>query len=70
LIHIARGADLDKQFTRNLANAETRQENYEATRPKGLVIEMRDASVVKSRLEIEGGGETNEPSKEAGNAGY
>ena len=71
LIHIARGADLDKQFTQSLANAETRQENYDATRPKGLVIELRDASVVKSRLEIEGRdtNQTNE-TMEAGNAGY
>lgn len=70
LIHVARGADLDKQFTQNLANAQARTDNYEATRPKGLVIELRDASVVKSRMEIEGTGETEKPSKEAGDAGY
>ncbi len=50
-IHIARGADLDKQFTARMAGAEAASTNYEATRPKGLVIELRDASVVKARTD-------------------
>lgn len=50
-IHIARGADLDKQFTTRMAGAEAASTNYEATRPKGLVIELRDASVVKARTD-------------------
>jgi hypothetical protein len=70
-IHVARGADLDRQFTQTLATAERRAEDYEANRPKGLVIELRDASVIKSRLEVEGRDthSTNE-NTEAGNAGY
>ena len=51
-IHIARGADLDKQFTMTIQSAERRVDEYERTRPKGLVIELRDASVIKSRTEI------------------
>ena len=50
-IHIARGADLDKQFTARMAGAEAASETYQATRPKGLVIELRDASVVKARTD-------------------
>ncbi|MDC8753663.1 hypothetical protein OIK40_03300 [Erythrobacter sp. sf7] len=50
-IHIARGADLDKQFRQRMAGAEAASANYEATRPKGLVIELRDASVVKARTD-------------------
>lgn len=50
-IHIARGADLDKQFTARMARAEAASETYQATRPKGLVIELRDASVVKARTD-------------------
>lgn len=50
-IHIARGADLDFQFRQRLAGAEAASANYEATRPKGLVIELRDASVVKARTD-------------------
>ena len=50
-IHIARGADLDKQFRQRLAGAEAASTAYEAGRPKGLVIELRDASVVKARTD-------------------
>ncbi|MFN3863817.1 MAG: hypothetical protein ACK4RT_05985 [Erythrobacter sp.] len=50
-IHIARGADLDKQFRQRLAGAEAASETDQATRPKGLVIELRDASVVKARTD-------------------
>jgi len=71
LIHIARGRDLDRQFMRSLSMAERRAENHDATRPRGLVIELRDASVVKSRLEIEGRGtNSSNETMEAGNAGY
>ena len=47
-IHIARGNDLDKQFLERLSGAEAAGDAYEANRPKGLVIELRDASVVKA----------------------
>ncbi|GAB4482947.1 MAG: hypothetical protein OHK0018_14560 [Erythrobacter tepidarius] len=50
-IHIARGADLDRQFRQRLAGAEAARAAYEAGRPKGLVIELRDASVVKARTD-------------------
>lgn len=50
-IHVARGRDLDQQFTSRLAGAEAAANTYEATRPKGLVIELRDASVVKARTD-------------------
>ncbi len=50
-IHVARGRDLDQQFTSRLAGAEAAVNNYEANRPKGLVIELRDASVVKARTD-------------------
>lgn len=42
-IHIARGADLDGQFRGRIARAEAAMEEYERTRPKGLVIELRGA---------------------------
>lgn len=50
-IHVARGADLDKQFTQRLVGAQAASDAYEAGRPKGLVIELHDASVVKARTD-------------------
>lgn len=50
-IHIARGADLDRQFRQRMAGAEAARDTYETTRPRGLVIELRDASVVKARTD-------------------
>lgn len=50
-IHIARGRDLDQQFMMRLAGAEAAGQAYEANKPKGLVIELRDASVVKARTD-------------------
>lgn len=50
-IHVARGGDLDSQFRQRLAGAQAITDNYEATKPKGLVIELRDASVVKARTD-------------------
>ncbi len=50
-IHIARGADLDQQFTYLLRRSQARHEEYEAERPKGLVLELHDASVVKARTD-------------------
>ena len=71
-IHVARGRDLDDQFKQRLTGADRAQDAYYAERErKGLVIEMRDASVVKSRMEIEGRtAPDNNPNKEAGDAGY
>ena len=51
LIHIARGRDLDDQFMMRMRAAERAQTNYENTRPRGLVIEMQDASVVKAHTD-------------------
>ena len=53
-VHIARGADLDKQFLLRIQNAERASDEYDRTRPKGLVIELLDASVVKDRAAAEG----------------
>ncbi|QFT76417.1 hypothetical protein [Erythrobacter sp. THAF29] len=50
-IHVARGADLDKQFVMRMQGAERAQDKYERERPKGLVIELHDASVVKARID-------------------
>jgi hypothetical protein len=50
-IHVARGRDQDNQFNMRIAAAEAASKTYQATRPKGLVIELRDASVVKARTD-------------------
>jgi hypothetical protein len=50
-IHVARGRDLDQQFASRMAGAEAASATYEAERPKGLVIELRDASVVKAQTD-------------------
>lgn len=50
-IHVLRGADLDKQFNARVAGAEAASQAYETSRPKGLVIELHDASVVKARTD-------------------
>ncbi|MDJ0641554.1 MAG: hypothetical protein QNJ15_01945 [Erythrobacter sp.] len=50
-IHIARGRDLDDQFMQRMQAAARAQAAYEDTRPRGLVIEMQDASVVKARTD-------------------
>jgi hypothetical protein len=50
-IHVARGRDLDQQFAARMAGAAAASEAYEAGRPKGLVIELHDASVVKTRTD-------------------
>jgi hypothetical protein len=50
-IHIARGADLDSQFTFLMRNAQAARDEYESSKPRGLVIELHDASVVKARTD-------------------
>lgn len=50
-IHVARGADLDAQFTMRMQRVDRTPEDYEQTKPKGLVIELRDASVVKAAVD-------------------
>ena len=50
-IHIARGADLDGQFTFIQRSMQAAQDQYESERPKGLVLELHDASVVKARTD-------------------
>lgn len=59
-IHVARGRDLDQQFTSRMTGAATASDAYEAGRPKGLVIELRDASVVKARIDAAPPAATNE----------
>ena len=51
-IHVARGRDLDDQFRRRLAAAQAAEQQYEAERPRGLVLELHDASVVKARTDV------------------
>ena len=53
-IHIARGADLDNQFSIVLIEGQKRRDDYKKERAKGLVMELRDASVVKSAAEVAG----------------
>ena len=50
-IHIARGADLDQQFTFTLSRMQETREEYDESKPRGLVLELRDASVVKARTD-------------------
>ncbi len=50
-IHIARGADLDNQFTFLMRTSAAARDTYEAERPKGLVLELHDASVVKAHTD-------------------
>ena len=50
-IHVARGRDLDQQFTARLAGAAAASDAYHAGQARGLVIELRDASVVKARTD-------------------
>ena len=50
-IHIARGADLDNQFTYIQRSLQAAEREYQAERPKGLVLELHDASVVKARTD-------------------
>lgn len=50
-IHVARGRDQDDQLRKRLAASAAANQTYQTTRPKGLVIELRDASVVKARTD-------------------
>ena len=50
-IHVARGADLDNQFRMRMQAIERGRAQYEQTKPRGLVLELRDASVVKARTD-------------------
>jgi len=50
-IHVARGRDLDQQFNSRMAGATAATDTYETGKPKGLVIELRDASVIKARTD-------------------
>ncbi len=51
LIHVARGRDLDDQFRQRMIASENAVTEYENERPRGLVLELRDASVVKARTD-------------------
>ncbi len=51
LIHVARGRDLDDQFRQRMTAAQNTSSQYENERPRGLVLELRDASVVKARTD-------------------
>jgi hypothetical protein len=50
-IRIARGRDLDQQFKARVSGAQAATDAYEAGRPKGLVLELRDARVIKARTD-------------------
>lgn len=50
-IHIARGADLDSQFTYLQRAQRAARDEYEEDKPKGLVLELHDASVVKAHTD-------------------
>lgn len=50
-IHISRGRDLDSQFRARIVASEAAAKQYDQTKPKGLVIEMADGSVVQSRAD-------------------
>ena len=50
-IHIARGADLDSQFTFTMRRLQESRDEYDETKPRGLVLELHDASVVKARTD-------------------
>ena len=52
-IHIARGRDLDDQFKQRVAAAQAANTQYEEKRPEGLVLELLDGSVVKTRAQTE-----------------
>ena len=49
--HIARGADLDQQFLFTTRRMVAAREDYDEDKPRGLVLELRDASVVKARTD-------------------
>lgn len=51
-IHVARGRDLDDQFRQRVVASQQAQTQYFDEKPKGLVLELFDASVVKSRAEL------------------
>ncbi|MEO0872279.1 MAG: hypothetical protein AAFY19_10055 [Pseudomonadota bacterium] len=69
LIHIARGRDLDQQFMRNLTATETATTKYESNKPKGLVLDLVDGSVVKSRAELAGSAqEAGQPAQQTPNS--
>ncbi|MGB7372036.1 hypothetical protein [Erythrobacter sp.] len=50
-IHVARGADLDNQFRLRIQRAARARANYDDEKPRGLVLELHDASVVKARTD-------------------
>ncbi|MEL6239393.1 MAG: hypothetical protein AAFQ90_12495 [Pseudomonadota bacterium] len=52
-IHISRGRDLDDQLRERLAASAATTRKYENVKPKGLVLELRDANIVQSRAELE-----------------
>ncbi|MEL7216812.1 MAG: hypothetical protein AAGK01_00090, partial [Pseudomonadota bacterium] len=47
-IHVARGRDLDDQFTQRLQRAEARQQNYSENRPEGRIL---DRSIDEAKAE-------------------
>ncbi|MEP0189324.1 MAG: hypothetical protein ABJP70_03405 [Erythrobacter sp.] len=51
LIHIARGRDLDQQFTIRVASSQNPGADYDPEKPMPLVIEMQDASVIKAAVD-------------------
>ena len=52
-IHVARGRDLDDQFKQRVAASEKAGREYFENRPEGLVLELPDATVVKSLDDVQ-----------------
>jgi hypothetical protein len=52
-IHVARGRDLDNQFKLRTAATRRAQQTYREQKSPGLVLDLVDASVVKSRAELQ-----------------
>ena len=51
LIHIARGRDLDQQFTIRVASSQNPGADYDPKKPVPLVNEIEDASVIKAAVD-------------------
>ena len=63
LIHVARGRDMDDQFKQRVAASDRAKAQYDEERAKGLILELHDASVVKSRSELQSADASANPQK-------
>ncbi|MDJ0978520.1 MAG: hypothetical protein QNI87_08275 [Erythrobacter sp.] len=53
LIHVARGRDFDQQFRERVDATIAGRAAYEENKPKGLVLDLVDGSVVQARADLE-----------------